>query len=273
MHRSINQHSVRERAARLLEVPVDASLSEVKRAFREKAKALHPDTREREWKPKKSQSSRADDDDAPTSTSTVSTVSTDTTITFAELREAYEILLKRVGVGGANTDADDGGSGASDVYGPGMRARFEAAKKWRERRGAPPTGPIRAASETTMPKTPAEKEERQHGFVFRQRTSTNDEGEDSKKTTTTGGDDDANETLEAILRRHKVARSSKPASAAAATAGMRRNDLFSSSSAESVMPKVVNGLRRHAASSSSAVGASGAALLCATSCVFYLLSR
>lgn len=77
-----------------------ATVDEIKRAFRERAKALHPDT-----------SHDARDVDA-----------------FHALKSAYETLLKRRG---AKADDDEGG-GIDDAYGPGMRARMTAARAWRE---------------------------------------------------------------------------------------------------------------------------------------------
>ena len=78
-----------------------ATVDEIKRAFRERAKALHPDT---------SRDTEAQDADA-----------------FHTLKSAYETLLKRRGV-----KADDDESGMDDAYGPGMRARMTAARAWRE---------------------------------------------------------------------------------------------------------------------------------------------
>ena len=46
---------------------------------------------------------------------------------FANLREAYECML--------HFSATSSHDKSNDVYGPGMRARFEAARRWRERRG------------------------------------------------------------------------------------------------------------------------------------------
>ena len=99
------------RAATLLGVSPTASLDEVKRSFREKAKALHPDT-----------AGANQSDDA----------------TFAELVEAYEILTNRAGETSATR---------VDPLGPGMRARMEAAKNWREKAGTAKGVPMRPARE------------------------------------------------------------------------------------------------------------------------------
>ena len=91
----------RSRSAVLLGVSLDASEEEVKKAYRQKAKKMHPDT-----------STGAADFDGSS---------------FADLREAYECMLHN-----SATSCHDKNN---DVYGPGMRARFEAARRWRERRG------------------------------------------------------------------------------------------------------------------------------------------
>ena len=91
----------RSQSAVLLGVSLDASEEEVKKAYRQKAKKMHPDT-----------STGAADFDGSS---------------FADLREAYECMLHF-----SATSSDDK---KDDVYGPGMRARFEAARRWRERRG------------------------------------------------------------------------------------------------------------------------------------------
>jgi len=80
----------------ILGVDANASELEIKRAFRARAKALHPDT---------SSSDVADD-------------------AFHALKHAYETLLARRG--GVKDPMDD-------ALGPGMRARLDAARKWRER--------------------------------------------------------------------------------------------------------------------------------------------
>ena len=92
--------AIRLRCAALLNVSPSASELDIKRAFREKAKTLHPDT---------------------------AGVRHEDGRDFGELREAYEFLLKH----GSTEDV-----AVDNVYGPGMQARFEAAKMWRERQGS-----------------------------------------------------------------------------------------------------------------------------------------
>ena len=85
----------------LLGVTLDASEEDIKQAYRRKAKILHPDT------------STVDGHVDGSS--------------FADLCEAYECMLH---FSGTSAQASD-----DDIYGPAMRARFEAARRWRERRG------------------------------------------------------------------------------------------------------------------------------------------
>ena len=93
--------SSRSRSAVLLGVSLDASEEDIKKAYRQKAKKMHPDT------------------------STVGAHFDGSS--FANLREAYECML--------HFSATFSHDKNNDVYGPGMRARFEAARRWRERRG------------------------------------------------------------------------------------------------------------------------------------------
>ena len=88
----------------VLGVAEGAGVDEIKKQFRARAKALHPDTR----------SDGTESEDA-----------------FHELKEAYETLLKRRG---AESDPQD------EVYGPGMRARLRAARAWRERSATKASG-------------------------------------------------------------------------------------------------------------------------------------
>ena len=81
----------------VLGVAEGAEIDEIKKQFRARAKALHPDTSD-------------------------GTASEDA---FHELKAAYETLLERRG---AESDPQD------EVYGPGMSARLNAARAWRERR-------------------------------------------------------------------------------------------------------------------------------------------
>ena len=91
----------RSQSAVLLGVSLDASEEDIKKAYRQKAKMMHPDT------------------------STVGAHFDGSS--FADLREAYECML--------HFSATSSHDKKDDVYGPGMRARFEAARRWRERRG------------------------------------------------------------------------------------------------------------------------------------------
>ena len=235
-------HQVKvQNAANVLGVSVDASLEEVKKSFREKAKALHPDTAAAAAAGAKQ--TQTGDDDGDT--------------TFAELREAYEILVNRAG----NASSNDGG--ASHVYGPGMRARFEAAKKWRERQGAT-SGPVKAARENTNRGGGDAK--RDEGFGFRHPNNGQTPIVDNTRGSTSTADDD-DETLEAILRRQKAAyrSSSHPADAA-----RFRNKRFSSASE---LPSLVTRNAAQVRASKVAAGAVGAALLCTTSCLLYLSSN
>ena len=83
----------------VLGVDADADAEVVKRAFRAKAMTLHPDV---------AGASACEDK-------------------FKELRTAYDVMLKKLG------SAPDA---SADAYGPGMRARMDAARAWRERAGA-----------------------------------------------------------------------------------------------------------------------------------------
>ena len=96
----------------VLGVPEGAEIYEIKKQFRARAKALHPDTSD-------------------------GTASEDA---FHELKAAYETLLERRG---AESDPQD------EVYGPGMRARLNAARAWRERSASKASGvaPAREWSE------------------------------------------------------------------------------------------------------------------------------
>lgn len=101
------------KCAALLEVSSSATPMEIKAAFREKAKTIHPDI--------------------------AGNGHTDGR-TFTELREAYEILMSAASTSDAETKT------SSAIYGPGMLARFEAAHRWRERQGGRHV-PIKAARE------------------------------------------------------------------------------------------------------------------------------
>ena len=96
----------------VLGVAEGAEIDEIKKQFRARAKALHPDTSD-------------------------GTASEDA---FHELKAAYETLLERRG---PESDPPD------EVYGPGMRARLNAARAWRERSASKASGvaPAREWSE------------------------------------------------------------------------------------------------------------------------------
>ena len=101
----------------ILGVSSSATQSEIKAAFREKAKKLHPDV---------VKNSKSDAD------------SSEQNARFLELKNAYETLTGR---SDENDDADKG-----PIFGPGMRARMDAAKKMREKHGQT-GGRMRAARE------------------------------------------------------------------------------------------------------------------------------
>lgn len=101
----------------ILGVSSSATQSEIKAAYREKAKKLHPDV---------VKNSKSDAD------------SSEQNARFLELKNAYETLTGR---SDENDDADKG-----PIFGPGMRARMDAAKKMREKHGQT-GGRMRAARE------------------------------------------------------------------------------------------------------------------------------
>ena len=109
----------------ILGVSSTATRSEIKFAFREKAKKLHPDV-----------VSRAKDDDGENSKSD----DEEQNAKFLELKNAYEQLTNR------GSDDDDDEAGKGPIFGPGMRARMNAAKKMREKHGQT-GGRMRAARE------------------------------------------------------------------------------------------------------------------------------
>ena len=159
----VTHAAIRLRCAALLNVSPSASELDIKRAFREKAKTLHPDT---------------------------AGVRHEDGRDFGELREAYEFLLKH----GSTEDV-----AVDNVYGPGMQARFEAAKMWRERQGSQNT-PIKAARDLKL---------KDHDFKT-SRCFNNDPtcGPDpvqpvlNQKPHIHGSENEA--TLQAILLRHKA---------------------------------------------------------------------
>ena len=98
----------------ILGISSNASQSEIKSAFREKAKKIHPDI----------QNSKSDKEEQNAK--------------FLELKNAYEQLT-----GQSDGDAEDQ---KGPIFGPGMRARMDAAKKMREKHGQT-GGRIQAARE------------------------------------------------------------------------------------------------------------------------------
>ena len=140
----------------LLGVSLDASEEDIKQAYRRKAKMLHPDT------------STVDGHVDGSS--------------FADLCEAYKCMLHFSG-----TSAQ---CASDDVYGPGMRARFEAARRWRQRRGTHFNTSSAARDNSGLGKgtTSAQQERKEHPSTRTQ----------------TGADDTF---LEEVLSRHKQAQS------------------------------------------------------------------
>jgi len=145
----------------LLGVSLDASEEDIKQAYRRKAKMLHPDT------------STVDGHVDGSS--------------FADLCEAYKCMLHFSG-----TSAQ---CASDDVYGPGMRARFEAARRWRQRRGTHFDTSSAARDNSGLGKgtTSAQQERKEHPSTRTQ----------------TGADDTF---LEEVLSRHKQAQSRRGSS-------------------------------------------------------------
>ena len=187
----------RSRSAVLLGVSLDASEEEVKKAYRQKAKKMHPDT-----------STGAADFDGSS---------------FADLREAYECML--------HISATSCHDKNNDVYGPGMRARFEAARRWRERRGTHvDTSSFSRVDSSELGKrttgTTGPQRERKSQPSNRVQTS-NDSAENVFSTSHELADD---VLLEEVLSRHKRAKTSS-------RAGVQRS---TSSAASWSLPQVVS---------------------------------
>ena len=110
----------------ILGISSNASQSEIKSAFREKAKKLHPDI----------QNSKSDKEEQNAK--------------FLELKNAYEQLT-----GQSDGDAEEQ---KGPIFGPGMRARMDAAKKMREKHGQT-GGRIQAAREWSENSSREKKQE------------------------------------------------------------------------------------------------------------------
>ena len=115
----------------ILGISSNASQSEIKSAFREKAKKLHPDI----------QNSKSDTD---------SFGKEEQNAKFLELKNAYEQLT-----GQSDGDAEEQ---KGPIFGPGMRARMDAAKKMREKHGQT-GGRIQAAREWSENSSREKKQE------------------------------------------------------------------------------------------------------------------
>lgn len=116
----------------ILGISSNASQSEIKSAFREKAKKLHPDIQ---------QNSKSDTD---------SFGKEEQNAKFLELKNAYEQLT-----GQSDGDAEEQ---KGPIFGPGMRARMDAAKKMREKHGQT-GGRIQAAREWSENSSREKKQE------------------------------------------------------------------------------------------------------------------
>ena len=189
--------SSRSRSAVLLGVSLDASEEDIKKAYRQKAKKMHPDT------------------------STVGAHFDGSS--FANLREAYECML--------HFSATFSHDKNNDVYGPGMRARFEAARRWRERRGTHvDTSSFSRVDSSELGKrttgTTGPQRERKSQPSNRVQTS-NDSAENVFSTSHELADD---VLLEEVLSRHKRAKTSS-------RSGVQRS---TSSAASWSLPQVVS---------------------------------
>ena len=142
----------------VLGVDKNATEADIKKAFRARAKALHPDT-----------SSPDVAEDA-----------------FHVLKAAYEHLLD---ARGGTKDAMD------DTLGPGMRARLDAARKWRERSESKASGGVAPAREWTE---------------MRAASSTTGESSASRAVKASGSafDEEAATTLDDLLQARRAARAS-----------------------------------------------------------------
>ena len=166
----------RSRSAALLGVSIDASEEDIKKAYRQRAKMMHPDT------------------------STVGAHFDGSC--FANLREAYECMLHFSAISSCDRN--------NDVYGPGMRARFEAARRWRERRGTHVDISVSSrvdSSELGKRTTTGPQRERRSQPDPRVQTSNVSAETDFRRSHKLTHDD----LLEEVLSRHKRAKTSSHA--------------------------------------------------------------